>query len=201
MPPFVSTPFNSIQILCWICRLSPGGSVSPWYEGGQTPLFRRTPKRGFKNFFREPLNVINIGKLVHWIEAGRIDPTNLITMKILRDSRAVGRVKHGVKLLADVRRWIIVVCMEMWSDEIAPIEHAKSSSILPIGCSKTEDTIEHWSEWCLWNCSSCHQNSWWKCDQSVLQSFGLASSPQASQVWCFAKDGSCATQVASSQLR
>lgn len=42
---------------------------------------------------------LNVEKLQHFIDAGRIDPAETITLKVLRDSGAVGRFKHGVKLL------------------------------------------------------------------------------------------------------
>lgn len=49
-----------------------------------------------------PLEPLNLGRLQQWIDAGRIDPTRVITMKDLLDSRAVHGIQYGVKLLADV---------------------------------------------------------------------------------------------------
>ncbi len=40
-----------------------GGNIQPWFEGGQMPLQRRIPKRGFKNFNRIEFQVVNVGKL------------------------------------------------------------------------------------------------------------------------------------------
>jgi len=79
-------------------RSGSGGQV--WYEGGQTPLYKRTPKFGFKNFNKERLNVVNLDRIMQFVESKRIDPTQPITMKILQDSGAIHRVKEGVKLLA-----------------------------------------------------------------------------------------------------
>lgn len=70
------------------------------YEGGQTMLWRRTPKRGFKNFNRKPLDTINVGTLVKFIADGRIDGRKEITMKDLYDSKITGNFKHGLKLLS-----------------------------------------------------------------------------------------------------
>lgn len=75
-----------------------GGSVRPWYEGGQTPLYKRTPKRGFTNFTQVKLAPLNLSRLMLWISSGKIDPTQPITLKVLKDSNVV-RFKHGVKLL------------------------------------------------------------------------------------------------------
>lgn len=79
-----------------------GASGLIWYEGGQTPLWRRTPKFGFKNVNARPLQVININRLSKWVNAGRIDATKTITIGDMVRSRLVhGRVKYGVKLLAN----------------------------------------------------------------------------------------------------
>ena len=50
---------------------------------------------------------LNLGRLQQWIDAGRIDPSRVITMKDLLDSRAVHKIEYGVKLLADVKASIL----------------------------------------------------------------------------------------------
>ena len=50
-----------------------GGGVHPWFEGGQMPLQRRVPKRGFRNAFRTEYEIVNIGDLAA-IEADEITP-------------------------------------------------------------------------------------------------------------------------------
>ena len=81
-------------------RSGAGGQV--WYEGGQTPLFKRTPKRGFKNVNHEELVTLNLHKLAEWIKAGRIDPNNVITMRDLFYAGLCSQIKQGVKLLGEV---------------------------------------------------------------------------------------------------
>ena len=49
------------------------GGIRIGFEGGQTPLYRRLPKRGFKNKFAAPLEPLNVGRLQQYIEDGRID--------------------------------------------------------------------------------------------------------------------------------
>jgi len=79
-----------------------GPQISPWFEGGQTPLHRRIPKRGFNNVNHQPLEYVNIEKVLQWIKAGRIDWKQPITMKVLRDSGCVTKkIRYGVKLLAN----------------------------------------------------------------------------------------------------
>ena len=84
-----------------------GASGLVWYEGGQSQLWRKTPKYGFKNVNRKPLHPLNIERLVHYIKIGRIDPTKKITMKELSDSGAIrGKLFNGVKLLAKNNKMI-----------------------------------------------------------------------------------------------
>ncbi len=49
-----------------------GGSIQPWFEGGQMPLQRRIPKRGFKNFNRVEFQIINIGTLAEYYKENDI---------------------------------------------------------------------------------------------------------------------------------
>lgn len=72
-----------------------GGSVPPWFEGGQMPLQRRVPKRGFTNVFKKHYSVINIADLDRLQEHSEIGPEQIIT------SGLVGKVRDGIKLLGD----------------------------------------------------------------------------------------------------
>ena len=76
------------------------GGIRLGFEGGQTPLYRRLPKRGFVKKHAKPLDELNIGRAQKWIENGRLPKDTTITMKHLYDSGIVGSIKHGVKLLA-----------------------------------------------------------------------------------------------------
>lgn len=81
-----------------------------WFEGGQTPLFKRLPKKGFSRAaIATPLDNVTLGQIMQWVQAGRINPLEPITMKVLRDSNCVaGKVKYGVKLLAKGHDHVIV---------------------------------------------------------------------------------------------
>lgn len=76
------------------------GSVRPWFEGGQTPLYKLVPKRGFKNKHAQPMNPVNIGKLQDYVDMGRLPVDKELTIKDLVDAGVTHNVKHGVKLLA-----------------------------------------------------------------------------------------------------
>ena len=82
-----------------------GGGVPLGFEGGQTPLARTLPKRGFVNKHRMVFTPVNLGRLQDFIDAGRLDPSKTLTMKDFVDARLIDpRVKNGVKLLAKLER-------------------------------------------------------------------------------------------------
>ena len=70
------------------------------FEGGQMPLHRRLPKRGFTNIFRKRFAVINLGTLQKAIETGRIDAAQPVDEAILRAAGLVKKRCDGVRLLA-----------------------------------------------------------------------------------------------------
>ena len=71
------------------------------FEGGQLPIYRRLPKRGFKNIFRKEYAPVNLGALAKAIESGRIDPGQPITEATLQAAGLVrGGKIVGVRLLA-----------------------------------------------------------------------------------------------------
>ena len=72
-----------------------GGSIRPGFEGGQMPLQRRLPKRGFHNPFRTAYEVVNVGQLEVFAAGSEVDPA------ALRAQRLVRRGAAPVKVLAD----------------------------------------------------------------------------------------------------
>jgi large subunit ribosomal protein L15 len=70
------------------------------FEGGQMPLHRRMPKRGFHNPSRLDYVVINTGRLQKAIEAGKLDPKKTIDAAVLVSSGVLRRTRDGVRLLA-----------------------------------------------------------------------------------------------------
>ena len=71
------------------------------FEGGQMPIYRRLPKRGFNNKnFRTEYAVVNIGRLQSAIDAGKIDAKKPINAEVLQAAGLVGNLKAGVRLLA-----------------------------------------------------------------------------------------------------
>ncbi|OAY36036.1 50S ribosomal protein L15 [Manihot esculenta] len=87
------------------------GTMKFGFEGGQTPMRRRLPKRGFKNPFSLTFQPVGLGKIAKLINEGKIDSHELITMKTLKDTGAIGKqIKDGVRLMgrgADQIKWPI----------------------------------------------------------------------------------------------
>jgi len=71
-----------------------GGGVRPGYEGGQMPLHRRLPKRGFANMFRKNIAVINIRDLKRFDKGSIVDEAALVQAGLVSGKR------DGIKLLA-----------------------------------------------------------------------------------------------------
>jgi large subunit ribosomal protein L15 len=70
------------------------------FEGGQMPLYRRIPKRGFTNFFRKEFTPINLGIIQAAVDAKKLDAKAPITIEALKAAGLIGRVRDGVRLLA-----------------------------------------------------------------------------------------------------
>jgi len=76
-------------------RARSGGGTPPGYEGGQMPLQRRIPKRGFRNVFRKEYSIVNVKDL------NRFDAGSVVDVDALRATGIVKNVKDGVKLLGN----------------------------------------------------------------------------------------------------
>jgi len=72
-----------------------GGGVRPGYEGGQTQLFKRLPKRGFTNINRKEYAIVNLGDINEKFEAGAV-----IDLKALVQAGLVKKEYEGVKILS-----------------------------------------------------------------------------------------------------
>jgi len=71
-----------------------GGGVRPGFEGGQTPLFQRLPKRGFTNINRKEYAIVNLDAL------NRFEDGTEVTPELLIETGVVSNEKSGIKILA-----------------------------------------------------------------------------------------------------
>src|SRR5689334_4643031 len=71
------------------------------FEGGQMPLHRRLPKRGFFNPFRTHYATVSLERIQIAVDAGKLDPKATVDAKALVAARVVRRAKDGIKLLGN----------------------------------------------------------------------------------------------------
>mmetsp|Transcript_19855 Transcript_19855/g.24497 ORF Transcript_19855/g.24497 Transcript_19855/m.24497 type:complete len:294 (+) Transcript_19855:65-946(+) len=127
-----------------------GGGPPPHFEGGQTALYKRLPKRGFTNVHATPMLPLNIGTLQDYIDMGRInlpgpgDDDPPLTMKDLVDAGIMkhGAIKHGVKLLASGKE-------RLRSSIKIEVSRASSAAIEAIESVGGEVTTVHYNKLAL----------------------------------------------------
>ena len=69
------------------------------FEGGQMPIYRRLPKRGFNNIFRLDYSEVNLDRLQQAVDAGKLDASATINGEVLVKAGLLSTVKDGVRLL------------------------------------------------------------------------------------------------------
>ncbi len=99
------------------------------FEGGQMPLYRRLPKRGFKNPFRKDFVEVNLGRLQKAIDAKKVDAKKPITEAVLKEAGVIRRRKDGVRLLAkgEIKASVTVEVAGASKAAIAAVEKAGGS--------------------------------------------------------------------------
>ena len=116
------------------------------FEGGQTPLHRRLPKRGFNNkIFRKDFKVVNLGRLQTALDGGKLKAEGTLDAAALVSSGVLRRCGDGVRLLAkgELRAAITIEVAGASKEAIAAVEKAGGRVILRAGRAeegKPEDT-------------------------------------------------------------
>jgi len=77
-----------------------GVSISG-FEGGQMPIYRRLPKRGFNNIFAKSFNIVSLGRVQAAIDAGRLNAETVVTAETLKAAGIIRRARDGIRLLSD----------------------------------------------------------------------------------------------------
>ncbi len=118
------------------------------FEGGQMPLYRRLPKRGFNNIFALDFVEVNTGRLQQAIDAGRLDAGKPVDAAALRAAGLIGRPRDGVRLLGqgELKAKLSIEVAGASKSAIAAVEKAGGSIKLtrpvkeevPKGPSKAE---------------------------------------------------------------
>ncbi|MER9674237.1 50S ribosomal protein L15 [Mesorhizobium sp. M0208] len=71
------------------------------FEGGQMPLYRRLPKRGFNNIFAKSFTVVSLARIQAALDAKKLDAKTVVTAETLVAAGVIRRVKDGVRILSD----------------------------------------------------------------------------------------------------
>ena len=112
------------------------------FEGGQMPLHRRLPKRGFKNSpFARKLNEINLDRVQAAIDAGKLDAGATVDAEALVKAGLLRRAKDGVKLLGsgEIKAKVAFAVYRASKSAVAAVEKA-GGSVKILAPSPAEDT-------------------------------------------------------------
>ena len=113
------------------------------FEGGQTPLHRRLPKRGFNNsVFRNDLKAVNLGRLQRALDDGKLKPEGTLDGAALVACGMLRRLGDGVRLLAkgEIRTAITIEVTGASKAAIAAVENAGGKVILRANRAKQQKT-------------------------------------------------------------
>lgn len=113
---------------------SRSGVAIKGFEGGQMPIYRRMPKRGFTNIFRKEFLVLNLGRLQQAIDENRIDAKNTIDTAALIAAGLVGRrVRDGVRILAkgELKAKVTIEVAGASKTAVDAVEKAGGKVVLP----------------------------------------------------------------------
>jgi large subunit ribosomal protein L15 len=71
------------------------------FEGGQMPIYRRLPKRGFNNIFKGDFVVVSVARIQAAVDASKLDATKTVDAAALKAAGVIRRIKDGVRVLSD----------------------------------------------------------------------------------------------------
>ena len=104
------------------------------FEGGQMPLYRRLPKRGFKNIFAKDFNEVSLGRVQAAIDAKKLDASRTVTVETLVEAGVLRRARDGVRLIrggGELKAKVAFDVAGASAPAVAEIEKAGGSVKLP----------------------------------------------------------------------
>ena len=103
------------------------------FEGGQMPIYRRTPKRGFNNIFAKKLEIVNLGRLQKAIDEKKFDAKATVNVETLAAAGLIRGNKDGVRILAKGELKASLTCEVTGASKsaVAAIEKAGGSVTFP----------------------------------------------------------------------
>lgn len=113
-----------------------GGGVRTGFEGGQMPLYRRLPKRGFHNVFANVYAEVNVSSLNRFEDGAEVDPAALVEQGILKN------VRDGVRVLGDgeLTKKLTVKANGLTKSAVEKIVAAGGRAVLVVRQKDTEKT-------------------------------------------------------------
>ncbi len=123
---------------------SRSGVAIKGYEGGQMPIYRRLPKRGFTNIFAKDFNIVSVGRIQTAIDAKKIDAKKPIDVAVLVEAGVLRRAKDGVRVLADgeLKTKLSLEVAGASKSAIEKVEKAGGSIKLLSGTNEATETKE-----------------------------------------------------------
>ena len=99
------------------------------FEGGQMPIHRRLPKRGFKKYNRKTYKILNLGDIQNIIDKGKIDPTKEINNEMIISSGIFSNIKDGIRVLArgEIKNKVNIIVNGASKTAIEKVEKAGGS--------------------------------------------------------------------------
>lgn len=109
------------------------------FEGGQMPIYRRLPKRGFTNIHAKTFNVVSVGRIQVAIDAKKLDAKSVINFEALKAAGVFRRALDGFRVLSDgeITSKVTIEASGASKASITKVEKAGGSVKLPE--AKTED--------------------------------------------------------------
>ena len=108
------------------------------FEGGQMPIHRRLPKRGFNNIFRKDYVEVNIGRIQTAIDTGKLDSKKPVDAAMLVEAGVISKARDGVRILAkgELKAKVELHAAGASQSAIAAVEKAGGKIVLPAPASE-----------------------------------------------------------------
>lgn len=121
---------------------SRSGVAIKGFEGGQMPLYRRLPKRGFTPPSAKRYAAVNVGRLQTAVDAGRIDAKKPVTEAVLVESGVVRRIRDGVRILGggELKAKLQIEVTGATKGAVAAVEKAGGSISVSAPAVETAET-------------------------------------------------------------
>ena len=108
------------------------------FEGGQMPIHRRLPKRGFTNIFRKNYVEVNLGRIQSAVDAGKLDSKKPLDAAMLVEAGVISKARDGVRILGkgDLKAKVEIHAAGASKSAIEAVEKAGGKIVLPAPVSE-----------------------------------------------------------------